>query len=41
MAEICEVLNPETHCICHDHLDECCFCVNGLDYCTEDEPEDE
>ena len=38
MSEICEVMNPGPHCVCHDKEEgECCYCVLGEPNCLDDE----
>ena len=37
MEEVCDMMKPGPHCVCHDGPDEeCCYCVLGLGNCRAD-----
>ena len=37
MPEVCPVMDPGEHCICHDNGGDCCYCVVGAENCADDE----
>ena len=41
MPEVCEVMKPGPHCVCHDQNGECCYCVLGRRNCRDEGDDDE